>query len=305
MIKNENTRGHLLALITIIIWGTTFISTKVLLEEFSPVEILFFRFIIGYFVLLVAYPKKLKLIDRKQEWYFIFAGITGVTLYFLLENIALTYTLASNVGVIVSINSFFTALLAHFFLKKEKLEPRFFKGFAVAMIGILLINFNSSKVLMLNPLGDILAVFAAIVWAVYSTLIKKISEFKYNIILVTRKVFFYGIIFMMPALFIYDLKINLNRFSELNNLLNILFLGIGASALCFGTWNYCVKVLGVVKTSVYIYLVHIVTLLTSAIILKEKITFLSLLGTIITLGGLVILEKKDRNMPLDEKVSEA
>lgn len=304
MIKNENTRGHLLALITIIIWGTTFISTKVLLKEFSPVEILFFRFIIGYFVLLVAYPKKFKLTDKKQEWYFIFAGITGVTLYFLLENIALTYTLASNVGVIVSINPFFTALFAHFFLKKEKLESRFFKGFLVAMIGILLINFNSSKVLMLNPLGDILAVFAAIVWAVYSTLIKKISEFKYNMILVTRKVFFYGIIFMIPALFIYDFKINLNRFSELNNLLNILFLGIGASALCFGTWNYCVKVLGVVKTSVYIYLVPIVTLLTSAIILKEKITFLSLLGTIITLGGLVILEKKDRKIPLAEKVSE-
>ncbi|MNP12326.1 aromatic amino acid exporter [compost metagenome] len=172
------------------------------------------------------------------------------------------------------------------------------------MVGILLINFNSSKVLMLNPLGDILAVFAAIVWAVYSTLIKKISEFKYNIILVTRKVFFYGIIFMIPALFIYDFKINLNRFSELNNLLNILFLGIGASALCFGTWNYCVKVLGVVKTSVYIYLVPIVTLLTSAIILKEKVTFLSLLGTVITLGGLVILEKKDKNIDVVGKISE-
>ena len=249
----------------------------------------------------MAYPKKFKLLDRKQEWYFILAGITGVTLYFLLENIALTYTLASNVGVIVSINPFFTALFAHFFLKKEKLESRFFKGFLVAMIGILLINFNSSKVLMLNPIGDILAVFAAIVWAVYSTLIKKISEFKYNIILVTRKVFFYGIIFMIPALFIYDFKINLNRFSELNNLLNIIFLGIGASALCFGTWNYCVKVLGVVKTSVYIYLVPIVTLLTSAIILREKITFLSLLGTIVTLGGLVILEKKDKNIDVVER----
>ena len=304
MIKNETTKGHLLALITIIIWGTTFISTKVLLKDFSPVEILFFRFLLGFFVLLLVYPRRLKLTSKKQEWYFVFAGITGVTLYFLLENIALTYTFASNVGVIVSINPFFTALLAHFFLNKEKLEGRFFKGFIVSMIGILLINLNTNKVLMLNPLGDMLAVFAAIVWSIYSILIKKISDFKYNIIQVTRRVFFYGIIFMIPSLFIFDFKLGLDRLFNVSNLLNILFLGIGASALCFGTWNYCIKVLGAVKTSVYIYMVPIVTLMTSSVILKEKITLLSFTGTIITLGGLVILEKRDKEKPSVKQIIE-
>ena len=94
--------GHLAAVFTIIIWGTTFISTKILLEGFLPVEILFFRFVIGYTALLLLYPKKLKVTNRKHEPVFVFAGLCGICLYYLLENIALTFTFASNVGVIMS-----------------------------------------------------------------------------------------------------------------------------------------------------------------------------------------------------------
>lgn len=107
--------GHLLALLTILIWGTTFISTKILLKDFTPVEILFFRFLIGYFVLLLIYSRPIRTTSFKEELLFISAGLCGVTLYFLIENIALVYTLASNVGVIVSIAPFFTAVIAHFF----------------------------------------------------------------------------------------------------------------------------------------------------------------------------------------------
>ena len=104
--------GHLAAVFTIIIWGTTFISTKILLEGFLPVEILFFRFVMGYTTLLLLYPKKLKVTDRKHELVFVFAGLCGICLYYLLENIALTFTFASNVGVIMSTAPFFTAILS-------------------------------------------------------------------------------------------------------------------------------------------------------------------------------------------------
>ncbi|MDD4599539.1 MAG: DMT family transporter, partial [Negativicutes bacterium] len=86
------------------------------------------------------------------------------------ENIALTYTFASNVGGIISIAPFFTAIFAHLFLDGEKLRWQFFIGFAVAIIGIFLISFNGSSHLKLNPTGDILAVLAAMVWAAYSVL---------------------------------------------------------------------------------------------------------------------------------------
>lgn len=106
-------RGHISAIITIIIWGTTFVSTKILLEDFQPIEILFFRFILGLLALYVVCPHLLVIKNKKEEITFLFAGLSGVCLYYLLENIALTYTLASNVGVIISIAPFFTAFLTN------------------------------------------------------------------------------------------------------------------------------------------------------------------------------------------------
>lgn len=287
--KNNCTAGHLAALLTIFIWGTTFISTKVLLAEFQPVEILFYRFLIGLLALLAACPRRLKGTSWQQERTFAAAGLCGICLYYLLENVALTYTMASNVGVIISAAPFFTAILSHLLLREERLGPNFFLGFAVAMAGICLISFNGSR-LELNPVGDLLAVLAALVWACYSVLTKKISGYSCHTILATRRIFCYGILFMIPALFLLDFELEPMRFADPVCLFNILFLGLGASALCFATWNFAVKVLGAVKTSVYIYMVPVITVLTSVIILHEEITPLVAAGTVLTLAGLFLSE---------------
>lgn len=293
--ENKKTAGHLAALLTIVIWGTTFISTKVLLADFQPVEILFFRFVMGLLALTAAYPHRLKGTGLRREITFAAAGLCGICLYYLLENIALTYTMASNVGVIISVAPFFTAILGRLFLKEEeRLKADFFVGFAVAMVGIFLISFNGSK-LELNPLGDLLALLAALVWAIYSVLTKKISAYGYHTILTTRRIFFYGILFMIPALFLFDFKLDLARFANPVYLLNIVFLGLGASALCFVTWNFAVKVLGALKTSVYIYMIPVITVVTSVLILREKITVLAGIGTILTMAGLFLSEGKRKN----------
>jgi len=287
----NNIKGHAAALITILIWGTTFISTKILLADFKPIEILFYRFSIGLLVLLIAYPHRLKGTGKKQELMFMAAGLCGVTLYYLLENIALTYTAASNVGVIVSSTPFFTALLANWLLGGEKPKVNFFIGFLAAIAGIILISFNGSVVLQLDPVGDLLTLLAAVVWAVYSILSRKISQFGYNIVQTTRRVFCYGLLFMIPVLLPFRFEWGLDRFAQPVNLLNILFLGFGASALCFVTWNLSVKILGAVKTSIYIYLVPVITVVTSVIVLSERVTWMSALGTALTLAGLLISEK--------------
>lgn len=290
--EHKKTIGHLTALLTIMIWGTTFISTKILLVDFKPVEILFFRFVMGFLVLFVAYPKKLKIADYKQELTFTAAGLCGICLYYLLENIALTYTLASNVGIIISVAPFFTAILAQLFIQsEEKLQTQFFIGFVFAMMGIILISFNGSK-LELNPIGDLLAVIAALVWACYSILTRKITSFGYPVIFSTRRTFFYGILFMLPTLFFLDFRLDLSRFTNTTNLFNILYLGLGASALCFVTWSFAVKELGAVRTSVYIYMVPVITIITSVLILHEKLTLLAGIGTILTLIGLFLSEHK-------------
>lgn len=301
MIIGKNTIGHIVALLTIFIWGTTFISTKLLLTSFTPIEILFFRFCIGYVCLLVAFPQTFKCRSWMEELHFVGAGLCGVTLYFLFENIALTYTFASNVGVLVAVSPFITAILAHVFLDGEPLRWRFFMGFGVAIAGIVLISFNGNVVLKLNPLGDILAVLAAGAWSVYSILLRKIGRFGYPNVACTRRVFFYGLVLMLPALWIFDFRWGFERFTSAFNLLNVLFLGVGASAICFATWSWAIKVLGAVKASVYIYLVPVVTVATAALILRENITGLAITGTALTLLGLMISEGV---FPLGRKVAD-
>lgn len=290
--EKKTTMGHLAALLTIAIWGSTFIATKILLADFLPVEILFSRFVIGFLVLLVAAPKRLKTTGWKQELTFAAAGLCGIYLYYLLENIALTYTLASNVGVIVSIAPFFVAILSQIFMRsEEKLHLRFVIGFLVAMVGIICISFNGAR-MELNPTGDILAIVAAIVWGFYSILTKKISSYGYSVILSTRRTFFYGILFMIPSLA--DVKMDLSRFTNMTCLWNFLYLGVGASAICFVTWNFAVRELGAVKTSVYIYMIPVITVFTSLIVLHEELTVLSVIGTLLTLAGLFLSEQKEK-----------
>lgn len=292
--KNKTSTGHLLAFLTIVIWGTTFISTKVLLQAFLPVEILFIRFVMGYIALLLAHPHRLKTTGWRQEFFFAMAGICGVSLYYLLENIALTYTMVSNVGVIISVAPFFTAILTHLFMRgQERLHVYFFGGFAVSMVGIYLINFNGTR-LHMNPLGDLLAVLAAFVWACYSILVNKISRFGYPTVQTTRRIFKYGVLFILPAFFAFPPSFDAQRFTKLSFILNLLFLGLGASALCFVTWNFAVKVLGSIRTSIYIYMVPVITVFSSALILHERIASLSLVGTTLTLVGLFVSERGGR-----------
>ncbi len=290
--KDNTTLGHLSAFLTILLWGTTFISTKVLLDDFSPVEILMIRFLIGYLCLWLVYPRKILFRAFKEEWLFIGAGLCGVTLYFLCENYALDYSLASNVGVIVAIAPLFTAILSSIFLKEDKLSPLFLTGFLLSITGIILISFNGSFILKLNPLGDVLAVLAAAVWAMYSIFMRKISRLQLNTIGVTRKIFFYGLIFMAPVLLLTGFDVKAAQFFNLKNLLNLLFLGMGASAICYVTWNWSVGILGAVKTSVYIYLIPVIAVVASAVILHEEITWVAITGSLLTLLGLYLSEGK-------------
>lgn len=291
--KNSQAAGHAAALFTVLIWGTTFISTKILLRAFQPVEILFIRFALGLAALALAFPRRLRGTTRRQELVFAGAGLCGVCLYYLLENIALTYTLASNVGVILAVIPFFTAVLAHFFLKEERPGIGFSLGFLVAMAGVFLISFNGAR-MRLNPLGDLLSLLAAMVWACYVILTRKISAFGYPTALTTRRIFCYGLLWMLPALFLFDCRLGLERFANPVYAGNLLFLGLGASAACFVTWNLAVKILGPVKTSVYTFLPPGITVAASALILRETVTPLAILGTALTLAGLVLSEWKPK-----------
>lgn len=290
--QRETRAGHLAAGLTILIWGTTFISTKVLLVWLSPVAILFLRFLLGYGALWLACPRRLRGVSGRQNGVFALAGLCGICLYYLLENIALTFTLASNVGVIISVAPFFTALLARLFTKgAEPLRARFFAGFAAAMAGVCLLSFSGGQVTV-SPAGDLLALAAALVWACYSLLTRTIGSFGFGTVQATRRVFFFGLLFMLPTLPFAHFSAQPAALVQPEVLLNLLFLGLGASALCFVTWNFAVRVLGPVRTSAYIYAVPVVTVAASALVLRERITPAALAGTALTLAGLLLSESR-------------
>ncbi len=309
--------GHLAALVTISIWGMTFISTKVLLTDFSPVEILFFRIVlaIGALSLFIgvypgkrAEPVEARVLRQAQdashpawraeafqalraEWKYITAGLCGVMLFFVLQNVALTYTLAANVSVLLSAAPLFTALLSRAVLG-ERLKTNFFLGFGLAMAGIILIAFNGSVVLKLNPLGDVLSIVAAMVWAVYSLLIKTTNAPDRALFSVTRKVFFYGLLFLLPVLPLFGFRLGLERLAFPPNVFHLLFLGVLGSAVCFATWNYALKSLGPVKTSVYIYLVPLVSVVAGGVWLHETVTLVAGTGMALILAGMLLSERE-------------
>jgi drug/metabolite transporter (DMT)-like permease len=296
--------GHIAAAFTIFVWGITFISTKVLLVSFTSLEIMVYRLVFAVIALCIASPPRLRsakldLDWLRGEWKTMAAGLCGVTLFFLFQNIALSYTLAANVSVLISVVPLFTALVARVVLK-DKLKANFFLGFSLAMSGIILIVFNGSFVLKLNPLGDLLSILAAIVWAFYSVLIKQISARQSDVFALTRKVYIYGLLFTLPILPLAGFHLGLERLASPSSLLNLLFLGVVASALCFVTWNYAVPILGPMKTSVYVYLVPVVTIVAAALVLHEPVTLVATIGVALILAGMALSEWTGRR-PAAEK----
>ncbi|MFA5467881.1 MAG: DMT family transporter [Sphaerochaetaceae bacterium] len=290
----RKTLAHTVASITILVWGTTFIATKLLLETFNPLEILIIRFVMG-FIGLSLYDAIVNRNSRpplslRQELLFAAAGLCGVVIYYFLENVALTMTSASNVGIIVSIAPLTTALVGLFFLKEEKFKIALLIGFLIASLGVALVMFNGQIEFQVSLGGDLLSLAATFGWAVYSILLRKIDTKNYKVATYTKKIFFYGIIWMLPISLFSGFSVSAADFT-FRNIALLIFLGLGASAGCFVSWNFAVSVLGVYKTSGYIYLTPLITLFTAALVLKEPITIMALGGCFLIFLGLYLSKK--------------
>ena len=312
--------GLFFASISVFIWGITFVCTKYLLRSFSAFEILFLRFLLAYLALWILRPHALRR-PKKNEIYFALAGFSGVTAYQLMENMAISYTSASNVSIIVSICPIFAAIFSQIFLREKILTPAFILGFVLAIFGVALVSFNGVVEFHLSPKGDFLALFAAICWGVYSLCVSKINSFEIESIQATRRIFHWALIFMipigvfsiltfgtsLPSYFsemqtisaslpnisvILDSAFNKARFSNPLNYLNLGFLGLGASAFCFAAWNIACERLGTVRATVGIYLIPVVTIIFAFFALGEKISLMGAIGAILTIAGLFVSEYK-------------
>lgn len=283
----------LVALVVVFIWGETFISTKVLISKgLMPADIFIYRFTLAYICLWAFSPKKLWCDTLKDELIMVLLGIFGGSLYFLSENTALKFSTASNVSILVCSAPLLTALLVSLFYRDERMKLRQITGSLIAFAGMALVVLNGSRVLHLNPLGDLLAVAAALTWGFYSLFMKNVSD-KYGVRLITRKVFGYGLLTMLPYFFIVSpLNTDTAILSQPAVWGNLVYLGLVASLICFLAWNWCLPRLGTVRTTNLIYSQPFFTMLIAYIILGERITWMAVIGTIILIGGMMMAVKK-------------
>lgn len=289
-LRNKETWFHLIAVLTVCIWGSTFIATKTLINQgLTPVEIFTYRFSLAYLCLLAFCHQKLMANTWRDEGLFLLAGLTGGSLYFISENSALEITMASNVSLIVCTTPVLTVLLSSFFFK-EKLRKGFIAGSLIALSGVTLVVFNGSVFLKLNPLGDCLTLLAALSWAFYSLILRQMGN-KYSTLFITRKVFFYGLITMILYLPFAPSSFHLERLCYPLVYGNLLFLGIVASMLCYLSWNACVRIIGASRASNYLYINPLVAVWASHLFLSEPITPTALLGAGLIIGGVYIVEK--------------
>ena len=290
MNEDKNIVYHLMAIFTVTIWGTTFVSTKVLLANgLTPQEIFLYRFILAYFCIWFWCPRRLFAKSWRDELLLAAAGLSGGSLYFFAENSALGITLASNVSLIISTTPILTALLACLFYKQERLKRNLIYGSLIALTGVALVVFNGSFILKINPLGDMLTLVAALLWAIYSLIMKRLDNY-YPVLFITRKIFFYGLITLLPIFCITPVT-PVSALGKPVVYLNLIFLGFIASMLCYLMWNVSLKKLGVVRATNYIYIIPLVTLVTSALVIDETITGVAILGSVLILSGVYIAEK--------------
>ena len=293
---------HLVAFITVAIWGSTFVFTKMLLQAgLSPAQIFTLRFIIAY-VLMLAFSLfthhfSLFTSSWRDELLMVALGITGGSLYFLTENAAMLFTTATNTSLIVCSCPLFAMLLfAVFFPQSEKVARIQALGSLIAFLGMAVVVLNGHFVLHLSPLGDLLAFGACLCWAVYSLLIKPASE-RYPSLFITRKVFIYGLLTIIPYYILVPSEASIFTTSPFHlftfsTILNLLFLGVVASMLCYLTWNWVISKLGAVVATNWIYFNPITTILFAWWLLHEQITVWFLLGTVFILGGMYLANRK-------------
>lgn len=295
MTKDSNIFYHLVAFVTVAVWGTTFVATKVLmLNGLSPAQIFTLRFVIAYVLMLSFNHRRLFSDNWRDELQMVLLGITGGSLYFLSENEALNFTTTTNTSLIVCSCPLFATLLVRLVYRDSaRINSLQLAGSLLAFAGMIIVVLNGRFVLHLSPAGDALAFTACLCWAVYSLLMKMVSA-KYSAAFITRKVFFYGVLTVLPYyLFVPGLP-PAEVFTRPAVIGNLLFLGVMASMVCFLTWNWCISKLGAVKATNWVYFNPITTMIFASWVLGEKITPYFLLGAVCILVGMYVADRKTK-----------
>ncbi len=284
-------RSHLLSYIkvtfSVVVWGASFIATKVALREVSPVTVVWLRFGIGVLILAAAnlLRNQLSLPGRKDIGYFALLGFIGITFHQWLQSTGLVTAQASTTAWIVATTPVFMALLGWAFLR-ERLDGLQVFGIALAALGVILVvsegDLASLGVGEFGTPGDILILISAANWAVFSALSRRGLD-KHPASWMLLYVMGFGWVFVSGLFFTGP---GLSEFGQLSlsGWLGITFLGVACSGLAYIFWYDGLKAIPTSQVGSFLYLEPLVAMVVAALLLDEPIFWVSIVG-----GGTILL----------------
>lgn len=279
-------------LIAVFVWGLSFIATKRALAEIKPEVIVFVRQLLGIsFLLVVAVRQKqnFHINLRDHKWVFLLAFVACFHLW--IQITGLQWTSASNTGWIIGITPVFMTILALIFFK-EKISKQQVTGIIVSFAGLILLvsKGDLASIDLINNKGDVLIIFSALTWAIYSLASKK-ATLNYSPVMTTLY------LFIIVAVVISPFAVNKENFAAVVNLsfggwTAILFLGILCSGVAYVLWAQALTEMSASRVGAYLYIEPFVTFFGSWLLLGEQITFLMLISGLIIISGVVLVNRK-------------
>lgn len=286
--KDEKVLAHLAILLTVVLWGISFISIKVAVSEVPPITMALIRFTIAA-VILLAIIKKLEPAARLQEGDFfkmLLAGCLGITIYFYFENTGVKLTTASSASLITSIIPII-AIIMDVLIFKTRISAIRLLGVFIAVAGTYFVVTANGQLDFTSTAfkGNLFMIGAMLSWIFY-TMINKSFKNKYSGLFLTAYQTMIGTLLLMPLSFLEYRQWQIFSFKAFGN---ILFLAVCCSALCYFLYLYALNKLDVTITTLYLNLVPVVGVISGYLILKETILPIQLLGGIIIIAGILIV----------------
>ena len=288
-------KGHILAFFSVFIWSSLYIQTSFLLEILNPFTLFVLQCCVGYLFLLIIYPKFCKFLRLKEELLFLLASLLGVVFYNLFLNLSMELSSPSNVSIIITTAPLWTCICA-FALRMERPYLLFFIGFCISIFGVVLLNIESF--FSFNLKGDVLALLSSISWGLYAILIAKLLH--YDVVFCVRKILFYGLLLIVPLSFMFDFDIAFYTKLDFINFINLLFVGIFSTGICFVFWFYATKLVGAVSANIYVYLTPVITILVAFFVLGDTLSVSQIFGVVLVLIGVFVSESRLHNKKIKD-----
>jgi drug/metabolite transporter (DMT)-like permease len=231
----------------------------------------------------------------REFWIFSFLGLTGVTLLYVFQFYSLRFISATEGSIIINLHAVFAMLLSAAFLN-EPLTFRKMSGVLVAFSGLIVITIRDATITSLNliePVGVLLMVAAALCWATYSVFGKKVLQ-RYSNQVATSCAFLLGTLFLIPFA-ISEGQLNTLVDSSRLTWLSVAFLAIPCSVVAYILWNRMIRVTDVTKVLVSLYAIPIPTAILSYVFLGEMITYPMVLGAALVIVGVYLTESSRNN----------